>query len=472
MPSKGENRKHADGTPRKRRADQALRAKPIREEMLAPSATLRVQRAIADPDEANPRDILALQRIAGNRAVSGLIQTKLAVSPVDDAYEREADRVAEQVMTMTTPPVPSPTAAGEAEKGSQPVHRQAPVEEEELQTKPLLQRQEEEEELQMKPVLQRQEEEEELQMKPLLQRQAEEEEELQMKPLLQRQEEEEEEEEEEIQTQPAGSHTATVSDNLETEIRAARGNGQPLSGIVRGPMERAFGVDFRNVRVHTDREADALSQRLSARAFTTGKDVFFRAGEYSPGSDSGRELIAHELTHVVQQTGGIQPRHDMQETGQVAQVEGIAEGAIRRKTQDLPLYKRFTHVRYSKSIQDEVDELAGLIRSYNSLPLQDTNYDLQLGQLEEIRELAGWLYEEVEESVTVSPSGRGGTQYGFLYKPGTWRSLGGPFRRHYYKLLNRLLKLASRKDAPYKGAVNKEIEAVEQQKEQGFEINA
>lgn len=111
----------------------------------------------------------------------------------------------------------------------------------------------------------------------------------------------EEEEEEVIQMQLAESESATVSEELETSINNARGNGQPLSDIVREPMERAFGADFSGVRVHTDSEADLLNQHLGARAFTTGQDIFFRQGEYSPGSDSGQKLIAHELTHVVQQ---------------------------------------------------------------------------------------------------------------------------------------------------------------------------
>jgi hypothetical protein len=68
-------------------------------------------------------------------------------------------------------------------------------------------------------------------------------------------------------------------------------------------MEPALGADFSGVRVHADAGADALNQSLQARAFTTGQDVFFRQGAYNPGSSSGRELLAHELTHVVQQNG-------------------------------------------------------------------------------------------------------------------------------------------------------------------------
>jgi hypothetical protein len=70
-------------------------------------------------------------------------------------------------------------------------------------------------------------------------------------------------------------------------------------------MEPRFGADFSGVRVHTDGEADQISQDLSARAFTTGSDIYFGQGEYRPSSTGGQELLAHELTHVVQQSGRI-----------------------------------------------------------------------------------------------------------------------------------------------------------------------
>jgi hypothetical protein len=66
-------------------------------------------------------------------------------------------------------------------------------------------------------------------------------------------------------------------------------------------MEREFGADFGGVRVHTGAQADILARSIQAKAFTTGQDVFFRQGAYEPGLRGGQELIAHELTHVVQQ---------------------------------------------------------------------------------------------------------------------------------------------------------------------------
>jgi hypothetical protein len=90
---------------------------------------------------------------------------------------------------------------------------------------------------------------------------------------------------------------------LETSIQQAKGSGQPLADSVRQPMEKAFGAEFSSVKVHTDTRSDQMNQSIQAKAFTTGQDIFFRGGEYNPESKSGQELIAHELTHVVQQTG-------------------------------------------------------------------------------------------------------------------------------------------------------------------------
>jgi hypothetical protein len=92
--------------------------------------------------------------------------------------------------------------------------------------------------------------------------------------------------------------------SVEESIQTARGGGQPLDHGVRSQMEGSLGSNFKGVRVHTDSRSDSLNKSLSARAFTTGQDIFFRSGAYNPGSSSGRELIAHELTHVVQQRGG------------------------------------------------------------------------------------------------------------------------------------------------------------------------
>jgi hypothetical protein len=96
--------------------------------------------------------------------------------------------------------------------------------------------------------------------------------------------------------QPAPAATAAA-------IEVARGGGEALDPGARRSMEHGFGADFGSVRVHTGPQAAALSRALDARAFTTGSDVFFGESQYRPGTPSGRELIAHELAHVVQQGG-------------------------------------------------------------------------------------------------------------------------------------------------------------------------
>ena len=91
--------------------------------------------------------------------------------------------------------------------------------------------------------------------------------------------------------------------DTEQRIQRARGGGSALPADLSASMGNAMGADFSGVRVHADQQADQLSQRIQARAFTTGSDVFFRQGEYRPTDRGGQELLAHELTHVVQQGG-------------------------------------------------------------------------------------------------------------------------------------------------------------------------
>jgi len=104
--------------------------------------------------------------------------------------------------------------------------------------------------------------------------------------------------------QRSGQGPTELDDDTASRINSARGGGQALDGATQEEMGSAMGQDFSNVRVHTSSESDQLNQDLGAKAFTTGQDVFFRDGAYNPNSGSGQELIAHELTHVVQQSSG------------------------------------------------------------------------------------------------------------------------------------------------------------------------
>jgi hypothetical protein len=108
-----------------------------------------------------------------------------------------------------------------------------------------------------------------------------------------------------LQRDAAGSLAGgPVHPQTEALLRQSRGGGQRLDAQVSEPIGAAMGADFSAVRVHTDTQADQLNRSLSARAFTLGGDIYFRQGHYDPASSSGRHLLAHELTHVVQQGGG------------------------------------------------------------------------------------------------------------------------------------------------------------------------
>lgn len=88
---------------------------------------------------------------------------------------------------------------------------------------------------------------------------------------------------------------------------AIRGGGMPLPPTLRREFEGRFGTDFADVRVHTGARADAAATSIGARAYTIGSDVAFAAGNYDPGTPDGRVLLAHELTHVLQQRRGAIP---------------------------------------------------------------------------------------------------------------------------------------------------------------------
>ena len=91
--------------------------------------------------------------------------------------------------------------------------------------------------------------------------------------------------------------------DVEQTIASTRGSGQGLSSSLQERFGGGLGDSLSDVRVHTDDTADALAGSVSAKAFTTGNDVYFAKGEYNPGSEQGNHLLAHELSHVVQQRG-------------------------------------------------------------------------------------------------------------------------------------------------------------------------
>jgi hypothetical protein len=109
------------------------------------------------------------------------------------------------------------------------------------------------------------------------------------------------------QPSPAAGAAFEADDEFERQVQAARGQGQPLPPALREEFETKFGADFGGVRIHTGTQPDQLARSVQARAFTSGRDIFFVRQEYQPGRRDGRGLIAHELAHVLQQTGAAHP---------------------------------------------------------------------------------------------------------------------------------------------------------------------
>ena len=93
---------------------------------------------------------------------------------------------------------------------------------------------------------------------------------------------------------------------VEQKINAKKGSGRPLNDQVKADMEQSFKFDFSEVKIHNDKEAAELCSSLNAHAFAIGNDIFFNTGKYDPHGEAGKELLAHELTHVVQQKDTVQ----------------------------------------------------------------------------------------------------------------------------------------------------------------------
>ncbi|MDX2303687.1 MAG: DUF4157 domain-containing protein [Microscillaceae bacterium] len=98
----------------------------------------------------------------------------------------------------------------------------------------------------------------------------------------------------------------TADSQIESQINSSKGSGSPMDTQTLSAMNNSFGADFSGVRIHTSSQSVQMNQELRARAFTVGNDIHFNQGEYNPGSTEGKKLLAHELTHTVQQS--LQPK--------------------------------------------------------------------------------------------------------------------------------------------------------------------
>src|SRR5262249_9757781 len=109
--------------------------------------------------------------------------------------------------------------------------------------------------------------------------------------------------------QRAATQAAPVQGTPPVVDEVLREPGQPLDPTIRALLEPRFGHDFSGVRVHTGAGAARSAEAVHARAYTVGNDIVFGANQYQPGTAAGKELIAHELAHTVQQ-GGLQKAGD------------------------------------------------------------------------------------------------------------------------------------------------------------------
>jgi hypothetical protein len=216
------------------------------------------------------------------RSRTACVQTKLTVGKTNDAYEQEADSVADQVVqrmavSQNTSETGSTVESTSLASGITPVVQRKCAEcekEEQQQEEPGL-----EGGIHRKAIFESDEE------------------------AVQRKCSYCEQEEKESNVQRKGEDGGSSASSLESKLSSKSG-GSPLPKEVNQSMGQAFGTDFSHVRVHTDSSAVTMSRDLHAQAFTYGSDIYFNAGKYNTNSTAGKHLLAHELTHTVQQGSG------------------------------------------------------------------------------------------------------------------------------------------------------------------------
>lgn len=189
---------------------------------------------------------------------NGFFQPKLTIGAPDDPYEREADAMADRIVNAD----PSPTFFNPSPGGD-------------LQTKPAFE---------SPSVLDQETLDAGAGTDPPVQRR----------------------EEEELQTK--SDAPAAASANFTSQLSSSKGQGAPLPDPTRRKMESGFGTDFSGVRIHDGPRAEQMNRQIGARAFTHGNDIYFNRGQYAPGAREGDRLLAHELTHTIQQGAVVHPK--------------------------------------------------------------------------------------------------------------------------------------------------------------------
>ena len=212
-----------------------------------------------------------------------------------------------------------------------------------------------------------------------------------------------------------------LNSEISGAINSKRGSGSSLDGNVQAQMGEAMGHDFSGVNVHTDAESDSLNKSIGAKAFTTGNDIFFSEGSYQPGTSAGNELLAHELTHVVQQSGSspsgdltLGPASDSYEseadsvassvtTGAPATAQAKLEDGVQRQEEEEVMAKRDADVQRQEEeemVQPKRD--ADIQRQEEEEVMAKRDSDVQRQEEEEVmakRDADVQRQEEEEEMV-------------------------------------------------------------------------
>lgn len=226
--------------------------------------------------------------------------------------------------------------------------------------------------------------------------------------------EQEAEEEEALQAKGTGQ-TPEVTPDIESGIQSLKSAGQPLSESSRGYFEPRYGHDFSQVRIYSDSRAADLANKINAKAFTLGKDVVFGMGQYQPRSGEGRRLIAHELTHVLQQNTTSYPATNSTR----ARISG---GANISHIQRSPLSDSVRNTHVADSSLEAL--LARLAQSDIQAAQTDTDVDAEL-----VRILAGhpddlWVAQQIRQGQLSETS--------FGINPRNSSSGPPPVRAHFF----------------------------------------
>jgi hypothetical protein len=154
--------------------------------------------------------------------------------------------------------------------------------------------------------------------------------------------------------EPSETSIPSIPSVTESQIDSLTGTGSPMNRGLKEFFEPRFGVDFSDVRLHTDQKANRLSEAVHARAFTHGKDIAFAQNEYKPETTEGKKLIAHELAHVVQQGDNRQKQIVQRQEDKKNESELLTDSMVAHMTDDEKRAKAWVVDPFLKNYLDAI----------------------------------------------------------------------------------------------------------------------